>query len=91
MPNNAYPRTVNPETGSVEDEFRGTVRDILDLDWSKRDYQIFAELRRLKQLEQRVVNLEVNLVVDGKEVAKAIVDTAKDRNIFDVFYSNADC
>lgn len=51
------PRSINPETGGEEDRFRQQVREALDLDWSTRDYKIFEELRRLKDVDRRVVAL----------------------------------
>ena len=41
-------RIVNTDTGQPEDAFRALVRDALGLDWSTRDAAIFAELKRLK-------------------------------------------
>lgn len=40
--------TIHPDTGDPESRFRAQVRELLNLDWSARDAQIFAELRRLK-------------------------------------------
>lgn len=34
--------------------FHASVRDALDLDWSKREEQMLAEIRRLKDVERRV-------------------------------------
>jgi hypothetical protein len=44
------PGSYDPE-GNVESAFRVEVRDILGLDWSTRDFQILAELRRLKAVD----------------------------------------
>lgn len=48
------PITMNPSTGEPETKFRERVRDLLDLDWSTRDENIFSELRRLKNVDERV-------------------------------------
>lgn len=37
--------------GNPESHFRQTIRDILNLDWSTRDWKIYEELRRLKALD----------------------------------------
>lgn len=47
---------------NTETHFRQDVRDILNLDWSARDFAILEELRRLKAIEARVVDLEARLV-----------------------------
>lgn len=41
--------------GNEETHFRQEVRNILDLDWSTRNYKIYEELRRLKRLEAEIV------------------------------------
>jgi len=45
-------RITNPDTGQPEDPFRTLVRDVLCLDWSTRDAAIFAELKRLKAVDE---------------------------------------
>lgn len=42
-------------TRRLESLFRQQVRDILDLDWSTRNDQIFEELRRFKELEVKML------------------------------------
>lgn len=44
-------RTINPDTGSPETEFREQVREALGLTWDVRDAAIIAELKRLKSLD----------------------------------------
>lgn len=39
--------------GNPESLFRQRIRDILDLDFSARNEQIYEELRRLKRLDER--------------------------------------
>ena len=46
------PITINPDTGEQESEFRGQVRDVLNLSWDTRDEAILAELRRLKKSDE---------------------------------------
>ena len=47
--------------GHHESWFRQQVRDLLGLDFSARDARIFDELRRLKRVEQRVMELEAKV------------------------------
>lgn len=44
--------------GVKESAFRRQVRDLLDLDGSARDERILAEVRRLRDVEMRVNELE---------------------------------
>lgn len=61
-------RTINPDTGQPESQFRELVRDALGLPWEVRDAAIFAELRRLKATERcPSVCLDYHCPVHGTE------------------------
>ena len=52
QPLNQHPNRRFDPDHNIENAFRQTVRDILDLDPFTRDYAIFEELRRLKKMER---------------------------------------
>ncbi len=47
----------NPDAGGPESDFRQSVRDVLNMDWSTSDAQIIVEVKRLKKIEHRVTML----------------------------------